>query len=908
MIKKLKMLFVVAMAAIAQTDCLSMTMCTVKFDLNVYDSLYYFVDEDEDTRLVEKGSSIGELPMYWAPSLFGVGFGSFQGWYTAKAGGKLVTEDTIVNGNVTYFGHWIYYRFIEFEFNGGELSDGDWFDDYMFAESGKAIGTLPVPVREGYKFDGWYTSANGGTKVTENTVLTATESNIIVPVKYYARWTHGTEVRLLVADGCEAMGKVSGGKMAKAGTKLTLKATANKGYVFAGWDGPLDESVNHLSPSVTYVVGEDDAEFIARFIPIKEDGVEVWFEELNDEYETNGEIGDIYVGLESGSLATVKVTGLPAGLKFTDKAIVDKKSGDVLHEANTIYGTPTKSGVYTVTATATSAGKKTATSTAVIVVRKPDEKMVKLLVENVYDEDSALEVVPGKVTGAGIYAEGKKISLKATANKGFVFAGWWDVNAGEWIDSAEDYRNPKLSYVMTDSDMELEAVFVPVTEDTTLELYVEGDQISEDADDNVFYADGEVEVRLEIDSLSLPKATVSGLPKGLKFDSKTNMITGAPTTPGVYEVTVKLTNQSIKKAIVRKFKVEVSNLKAANDYFEDCLYNDDGEKYTLSVGISNIDEFLPSLRLNRNVKLAVSGLPAGLKYNAKTGKITGVATKAGVYTVTLTVTDGKEKYVSTITIEVEALPDWVVGTFDGYLYCTSDHNWDYHDKVIITISSAGKVSCKGQVEDTSWYVVKDCLLIEDAVKGYVIVSHEIYNEVWDETFEEYREISIVRKEICGQEIGCLDGFIFGWEMDEGSWSEISGFLYACQNVWKMAKGTKLAVEFVKNTTATVSMDDMRDDEWDSYYGGSLTLKFGSNGAVTTAYSEYEGGKATATGSAQLVPYEVDGDTVRAWLYTALKPKGREPFGVLLFLSIDTSRGIVYGSDVSCDDYLLEVDD
>ena len=104
------------------------------------------------------------------------------------------------------------------------------------------------------------------------------------------------------------------------------------------------------------------------------------------------------------------------------------------------------------------------------------------------------------------------------------------------------------------------------------------------------------------------------------------------------------------------------------------------------------------------------------------------------------------------------------------------------------------------------------------------------------------------------------------------------------------------------------MNRMRDDEGDSYYGGYLTLKYGANGAVTTAYSETVVGKATATGSAQLVPYEVDGNITKAWLYTALKPKGRDPFGVLLFLPIDTSNSNVYGDDVVVDDHLLEDDD
>ena len=129
----------------------------------------------------------------------------------------------------------------------------------------------------------------------------------------------------------------------------------------------------------------------------------------------------------------------------------------------------------------------------------------------------------------------------------------------------------------------------------------------------------------------------------------------------------------VKKAIEKKFTISVSNLTGANDYFIDGLYNGVGEKYSISVGVSNIEEFLPSLALNPGMaKLAVSGLPAGLKYDAANGKITGVATKSGTYTVTLTVTDGKAKYVSTITVEIKSLPNWVVGMFEG---CFNESGW-----------------------------------------------------------------------------------------------------------------------------------------------------------------------------------------------------------------------------------------
>ena len=63
-----------------------------------------------------------------------------------------------------------------------------------------SYGTLPTPTRAGYTFDGWYTSATGGTKVTSSSVV-----NVSGDQTLYAHWTcnhNTTEVRNEATPTC----------------------------------------------------------------------------------------------------------------------------------------------------------------------------------------------------------------------------------------------------------------------------------------------------------------------------------------------------------------------------------------------------------------------------------------------------------------------------------------------------------------------------------------------------------------------------------------------------------------------------------------------------------------------------------------------------------------------------------
>jgi uncharacterized repeat protein (TIGR02543 family) len=91
------------------------------------------------------------------------------------------------------------------------------------------VGNLPTPARDGYTFDGWYTSANGGgTKYTAATTYGATAA-----ISLHAKWTPNGYTLTFNAQG----GTVSpASKPATFGAMVgELPDPARGGYTFSGW-------------------------------------------------------------------------------------------------------------------------------------------------------------------------------------------------------------------------------------------------------------------------------------------------------------------------------------------------------------------------------------------------------------------------------------------------------------------------------------------------------------------------------------------------------------------------------------------------------------------------------------------------------------------------------------------------
>lgn len=113
---------------------------------------------------------------------------------------------------------------VGFDVNGGELTSGL----VKFVTYGSAYGTLPTPTRTGYTFDGWYTSAMGGSQVTAASVVAVRFDHTL-----YAHWTGGNITVTFNANG----GTVSpSSKTVRLGDCYgSLPFASKTGYYFWGW-------------------------------------------------------------------------------------------------------------------------------------------------------------------------------------------------------------------------------------------------------------------------------------------------------------------------------------------------------------------------------------------------------------------------------------------------------------------------------------------------------------------------------------------------------------------------------------------------------------------------------------------------------------------------------------------------
>ena len=112
--------------------------------------------------------------------------------------------------------------------NGGSVSPKN-----KSLNEGASYGNLPTPTRSGYTFDGWFTSASGGNKVSSSTIIKANTT-------IYAHWTKNetpAQVKTYTLTYNANGGSVSpASKTLNEGASYgNLPTPTRSGYTFDGW-------------------------------------------------------------------------------------------------------------------------------------------------------------------------------------------------------------------------------------------------------------------------------------------------------------------------------------------------------------------------------------------------------------------------------------------------------------------------------------------------------------------------------------------------------------------------------------------------------------------------------------------------------------------------------------------------
>lgn len=175
------------------------------------------------SKTVTFDSSYGDLPTATRDYYF------FNGWFTAANGGSQITNSTkvTITSTQTLYAHWSPYP-LTVTFNTN-LSGATCSTATKTCYVDTAIGTLPTPSKTGYTFNGWFTSASGGTQVA----ATQTYANDSA-VTLYAHWTKITYTVTLNNQSATTAGSTS--VKATYDTAMpSITKPARTGYTFGGY-------------------------------------------------------------------------------------------------------------------------------------------------------------------------------------------------------------------------------------------------------------------------------------------------------------------------------------------------------------------------------------------------------------------------------------------------------------------------------------------------------------------------------------------------------------------------------------------------------------------------------------------------------------------------------------------------
>ena len=282
---------------------------------------------------------------------------SFKGWSTSSSATSGDTSNPMTKtytgkgnllGNATsnapaYYAIFTANKYtVTFDPNGDEVSAGSVTPTSKEVTFASAYGTLPTPTRRFYDFVGWFTEAEGGTKVESGTTVTTAGHH-----KLYAHWTlHPEDQAISWGEGMQF-------NMAK-GTLQPIVVSSTSGLTEFSYESD-NEAVIAIEGEYLKAIAPGTAKITVSqagntyFNPaVLETNFSVWFKET----PVFAENGFVEGGndLKVNDVVSINLTNVSDGLNgdFTVTATTDDVMG-VVRDGNVLTFTALHAGSTTIT-------------------------------------------------------------------------------------------------------------------------------------------------------------------------------------------------------------------------------------------------------------------------------------------------------------------------------------------------------------------------------------------------------------------------------------------------------------------------------------------------------------------------------------------------------------------------------